>query len=1023
MHLVHKNIVPQSYVRDVCTGSFTKQKEQEMISISGSIMFLYSLNNGKMILLQKYELMATLLTVKPIKLPGTNIDLVSVTSDSGYFHVFQLLGQTLVKVHAEPFGRSGTRRIVPGIYSAVDPKGRAVMIAALELKKLTFILNREDSNHLISSPLEVNSPRSIVFSMCGVDVGFDNPVFAVLECCYDDATRNIDWYNFLPKQVIFYELDLGLNTMVKKHTAMVNSRSHILVQVPSPISGVIVFTENQLEWVHPKQASISADFPFPANSSGDILVIAITLFKSKKQFFYILQFNNGHVFKLEFDAFKFTFYYLVTLPKSSHISVFRSGYIYFSNLNFLFQIDHFNSPVNDIFEPNLNSNALIKVQSLPYLSPLVSIADYNTEHLCFIGGQSPAIAFVQNAISTNLSNTIELPSNPVHLFHFMHGNKPALAISTAKYTIFIHLDNLAQFEIPTIPSISSILICNINSTIMQVTKDAINTSNDKSIQIPVRFATFNNSHLLVYSNNKLILYDYQLVLLHSIPFTNVLSIALAPHPFQIIIIGLNNNEVQLIKFDGQVTEIIMMAYPISSISCTSLNNIIILNIGTTTGHLFTTKIDAAGGVYGGHLKYINGSNIKCTHDTIMNNAESVFTADLNEINVDLLNVSECCVLNNQLITINDSECKIYELIKNPPYAILPLKAPPKIVLEHKNDFILIGSNGCTIFNPTLKSIVEYPLFANNEVPLAATLFNKQYFIISTAMDVTKVGFSFKESWLKLYLIDKMTLVHATKLTDLCFAIHPFMDFIMVGMDTKLRLYDLGKKQMLLKKEIIVADKILKVHHQGNRVYLGLQHQGLSILEYSEGEFILFCDDYKQRFLVATMLLDYDTIITSDKYGCIEVLRIPLRLKNDLQEDRFANKVSYERGYLNGAPHRLEKVNSFYCGDIVTHFKRLNSKIRLSGINGTISELVPILLKSRVQLFEKLEIELNKIKMPLNRMHLAYRSSYGVCKQVVDYDFIDGYLDLEFDVQKQIAEKLESTVTDMISLLYEIKGYK
>lgn len=34
----------------------------------------------------------------------------------------------LDKVHQETFGKSGCRRIVPGQYLAIDPKGRAIMI-------------------------------------------------------------------------------------------------------------------------------------------------------------------------------------------------------------------------------------------------------------------------------------------------------------------------------------------------------------------------------------------------------------------------------------------------------------------------------------------------------------------------------------------------------------------------------------------------------------------------------------------------------------------------------------------------------------------------------------------------------------------------------------------------------------------------------------------------------------------------------------------------------------------------------
>lgn len=36
-----------------------------------------------------------------------------------------------LQVHQETFGKSGCRRIVPGQYLAVDPKGRAIMIGKI----------------------------------------------------------------------------------------------------------------------------------------------------------------------------------------------------------------------------------------------------------------------------------------------------------------------------------------------------------------------------------------------------------------------------------------------------------------------------------------------------------------------------------------------------------------------------------------------------------------------------------------------------------------------------------------------------------------------------------------------------------------------------------------------------------------------------------------------------------------------------------------------------------------------------
>ncbi len=94
------------------------------------------------------------------------------------------------KVHQETFGKSGCRRIVPGQYLAVDPKGRACMIAAVEKQKFVYVLNRDQPGNLtISSPLEAHKSQTIVFSVCALDQGYDNPIFAALELDYADTDQ------------------------------------------------------------------------------------------------------------------------------------------------------------------------------------------------------------------------------------------------------------------------------------------------------------------------------------------------------------------------------------------------------------------------------------------------------------------------------------------------------------------------------------------------------------------------------------------------------------------------------------------------------------------------------------------------------------------------------------------------------------------------------------------------------------------------------------------------------------------
>jgi splicing factor 3B subunit 3 len=62
-------------------------------------------------------------------------DYIVVGSDSGRIVILEYISTKNIfeKVHQETFGKSGCRRIVPGQYLAIDPKGRAVMIGNVDI--------------------------------------------------------------------------------------------------------------------------------------------------------------------------------------------------------------------------------------------------------------------------------------------------------------------------------------------------------------------------------------------------------------------------------------------------------------------------------------------------------------------------------------------------------------------------------------------------------------------------------------------------------------------------------------------------------------------------------------------------------------------------------------------------------------------------------------------------------------------------------------------------------------------------
>ncbi|XP_056296127.1 splicing factor 3B subunit 3-like [Pseudoliparis swirei] len=58
---------------------------------------------------------------------------------------------------------------------------------AIEKQKLVYILNRDAAARLtISSPLEAHKANTLVYHVVGVDVGFENPMFACLEMDYEN---------------------------------------------------------------------------------------------------------------------------------------------------------------------------------------------------------------------------------------------------------------------------------------------------------------------------------------------------------------------------------------------------------------------------------------------------------------------------------------------------------------------------------------------------------------------------------------------------------------------------------------------------------------------------------------------------------------------------------------------------------------------------------------------------------------------------------------------------------------------
>lgn len=174
VHLYNHSLIPGSAITAACVGNFSGTKQQEIcVARGGQRIELLKTdpNTGKLESLVEADVFGQIRSISSFKLTGgtkgqshprppaewahelltdttpcplTAKDYIIIGSDSGRIVVLEYdpVNNAFNKLHQETYGRSGSRRIVPGQYLATDPKGRAVMIGAMEKSKLVYILNR-----------------------------------------------------------------------------------------------------------------------------------------------------------------------------------------------------------------------------------------------------------------------------------------------------------------------------------------------------------------------------------------------------------------------------------------------------------------------------------------------------------------------------------------------------------------------------------------------------------------------------------------------------------------------------------------------------------------------------------------------------------------------------------------------------------------------------------------------------------------------------------------------------------------
>lgn len=225
------------------------------------------------------------------------------------------------------------------------------MYGAVEKSKLVYILNQEDGQLRVLSPLEAHKNHTVTTSVVSLDTGYDNPMFAALEIDYSDSDNDPsgDAMRATEKYLTFYELDLGLNHVVRKWSEPTDRRANLLVQVPGGQnantdrfdgpSGVLVCSEDSIMWKHMDAPAHRVPIPRRRNPLAQrtdaprgLLIVTAVTHKIKGSFFFLLQSEEGDLYKVTIehkdeDVQSMRIKYFDTVPVSTNLCILKSGYL------------------------------------------------------------------------------------------------------------------------------------------------------------------------------------------------------------------------------------------------------------------------------------------------------------------------------------------------------------------------------------------------------------------------------------------------------------------------------------------------------------------------------------------------------------------------------------------------------------------------------------------------------------------------------------------------------------------------
>jgi splicing factor 3B subunit 3 len=304
--------------------------------------------------------------------------------------------------------------------------------------------------------------------------------------------------------------------------------------------------------------------------------------------------------------------------------------------------------------------------------------------------------------------------------------------------------------------------------------------------------------------------------------------------------------------------------------------------------------------------------------------------------------------------------------------------------------------------------------------------------VGTVTSMTMHPLTQSESHVLLYRVidgERLQLLHRTKIDEgPVLAMSHFQGRLLVGIGSTLRLYEMGKRQLLRKCELRgLPSKVKTLQTAGDRAFVGDMMQSMQIVRYDSvaNRLVLVANDRNPRPVTCQELLDLNTVAVGDKFGNICVLRLP-RGADAGAVDISGNRALWDASREDATP-KLDMLCNYHVGEIVTGITRASlvaggaESLIYVTVSGRIGALVPFMSRDDIEFFTLLEgCMRTDAPRPTGREPQAYRSYYAPVKHVVDGELCESFSKLSYELQKKIAEKLDRTIDEVVKNLERIR---